>query len=472
MRRFLCVALAAAGCTAGAPPGTAATASAAPVQLSGSSPFAAGCMVPDVSRGSAVEPDLAVDPGDPQHMAAVWQQDRVLRGAALGNLVATSRDGGRTWRSRPLPHLTRCTGGAWTLASDPWVSIGAGGVVYASSLLITPAAPFRSGLAVSASSDGGDHWGDPVVIQSSVGDQLDKPNVLADPRVRGAAYAVWVTYPRGRDAGRNRVWLARTTDGGRTWSPPHLIRDAGVEDQFNQLLPGPSGSLLLAFVEASELSADPQRTPAALSLETMRSDDHGTIWTQAVAAASFPFAATRDPMGDAVRAFSANFSAAAARDGSLYLAWSSGTAVFVARSADTGMTWVRLKMIEDSTQTFLPTVGVTGDGTVGISWYDFRDYRGGSARRLTDLWFGQSRDAGQTWTTERLDGPFDLRSAPRSDAGAFIGDYEGLVGLPGAFGALYVVGQPRSGRLPTAVFYQTVGTRSSGGPAPDGAASP
>ena len=117
-------------------------------------------------------------------------------------------------------------------------------------------------------------------------------------------------------------------------------------------------------------------------------------------------------------------------------------------------------MIQDSSPAFLPTVAVAGDGTIGVTWYDFHDYASGSGAVLTDLWFGQSRDGGKSWATRRLDGPFDLRSAPRSDAGSFIGDYEGLVGLPHAFGALYVLGQPRSGSLPTAVFYRTVGTIS------------
>src|SRR2546430_828186 len=234
MRRFLCVALVAAGCTVGGPSEPAA-APASPVRGSAGSPFGAGCAVPGASPGSAVEPDLAVAPGDARHLVAVWQQDRVVRGAALANLVATSRDGGRSWRSRPLPHLTRCSGSpSWTLASDPWVSIGSGGVVYASSLLITPGSPLRSALAVSVSADGGDHWADPVVVQTSADEQIDKPQLLADPRARGVAYAVWVSYPRGQDAGRNRVWLAHTTDAGHSWSGPRVIRDAGLEDQFNQ----------------------------------------------------------------------------------------------------------------------------------------------------------------------------------------------------------------------------------------------
>jgi hypothetical protein len=397
-----------------------------------------------------------VDPGDPRHLAAVWQQDRVASGAALGNVVATSRDGGRTWRSRPLPDLTRCTGAPWALASDPWVSIGAGGDAYASSLLITPGSPVRSAVAVSVSAGGGDRWAGPVVVQSSVGDQIDKPDVLADPRIRGLAYAVWVSYPKGQEAGRNRVWLARTVDGGDSWSSPQVIRDAGLEDQFNQLLAGPSGSLALAFVEGAAMTVDPHSPASTVRLETMVSDDRGASWTTPVAAATFPFTVARDPAGGAVRAFSANLGAAEGLDGALYLTWSAGRGVFVARSRDPGGTWTSARVVEASSQTFLPTLGLAGDGTVGVTWYDFDGSHAGSGTPLTNLWLGRSRDLGKTWTRERLDGPFDLRSAPRSDVGAFVGDYQGMVGLPHAFGVLYVLGRPRSGDLPTAVYYDTV----------------
>jgi hypothetical protein len=295
-----------------------------------------------------------------------------------------------------------------------------------------------------------------VILQDSLGDQVDKPELLADPRARGLATAVWVTYPRGQEAGRNRVWLSKTVDGGRTWSAPRVIRDAALEDQFNQLLPTPSGSLVLAFVEGAILSADPKSPAGTVSVETMASDDRGANWTAPVAAASFPFTATHDPTGAPVRAFSANLGAAAGGDGALYLAWSAGRVVIVARSRDRGMTWTSERAVEASSGTFLPAVGIAGDGTVGVTWYDFEASHQGSATPLTELWLARSRDAGGTWAKERLDGPFDLRSAPRSDAGAFIGDYEGMAGLPRAFGALYVVGQPRSGSLPTAVYYQTV----------------
>src|SRR5439155_23213538 len=303
--------------------------------------------------------------------------------------------------SQPLPHLTRCDGGQWSLASDPWVSIGAGGAVYASSLLVA-LGPFRTSVAVSVAAGGGGSWSDPVVLRSSSADQIDKPVVLADPRIRGAAYAVWVTYPQGREEGRNRVWLARTMDGGRTWSGPRVIRNAGLEDQFSQLLPGPSaGSLFLAFDEAPVLSADPGREPATVQLQTMRSADGGRSWTQPVTAASFPLSVAHDPTGAPVRAFSANLSAALGPRDSLYLAWCSGSDVFIARSGDSGATWVKRTAVEDSTQTFLPTAAVAGDGTVGVSWYDFRDDQPGTTQVLTDVWLGQSRDAGRTWSTGR-----------------------------------------------------------------------
>jgi len=55
------------------------------------------------------------------------------------------------------------------------------------------------------------------------------------------------------------------------------------------------------------------------------------------------------------------------------------------------------------------------------------------------VWAGVSADHGLTWRSRRLDGPFDLRSAPvATGEGPFLGDYEGLAGLDRGFAAAYV----------------------------------
>src|SRR3954469_2208238 len=87
--------------------------------LSGPTPFAAGCAgaVDDLAiDGAEIEPAITVDPTDPRHLVATWQQD-IGMPAARSDLIARSDDGGRTWRTTAIPGLTVCTGGTADFAS-------------------------------------------------------------------------------------------------------------------------------------------------------------------------------------------------------------------------------------------------------------------------------------------------------------------------------------------------------------------
>jgi hypothetical protein len=105
---------------------------------------------------------------------------------------------------------------------------------------------------------------------------------------------------------------------------------------------------------------------------------------------------------------------------------------------------------------FLPTLAVAGDGTLGMLWFDVRHFEAGNATLDTDVWFSTSRDRGAHWTERHAAGPFDLRAAPSSRLGPFIGDYMGLVGLPDGFAAVYVMAKPESRNGPTDVFFTKI----------------
>ena len=112
-----------------------------------------------------VEPDVAVDPSDPDVVVAVFQQGRFDQsGGCVAPGFATSRDGGLTWIAGSLPGLTVAASGPFDRASDPAVAIGADGAVYAQTL------PFdvqdcRSAIAVERSDDHGLTFNAPVLEQ-------------------------------------------------------------------------------------------------------------------------------------------------------------------------------------------------------------------------------------------------------------------------------------------------------------------
>src|SRR5436190_15071243 len=116
------------------------------VTVSGPSPFAAGCN-PDTSGtnypNAEVEPYLASNPANRQHMIGVWQQDRWSNGGAQGLLTAVSTNAGTSWTRPAPPPFTHCqggnaaNGGDYDRASDPWVTFGPTGSSWQISLSIS-----------------------------------------------------------------------------------------------------------------------------------------------------------------------------------------------------------------------------------------------------------------------------------------------------------------------------------------------
>src|SRR6185295_19216787 len=95
-----------------------------------------------------------VDPGDPRHWIAVWQQDRWSNGSSRGLVTGVTFDAGATW-TRVAPRFTVCSGGAYQRASDPWVDISPDGTAWQIALVTTPAA---NAIVASRSADGGLSW--------------------------------------------------------------------------------------------------------------------------------------------------------------------------------------------------------------------------------------------------------------------------------------------------------------------------
>jgi hypothetical protein len=394
-----------------------------------------------------VEPHLAINPTNPNHLVAAWQQDRMSDGGARGLATAVSVDGGVTWgRPQPAP-FTQCGGGAFARASDPWVAVSNSailqiGIAFSGATLTAGA---RSTVLVSRSGDGGTTWSPAVQLVGDDGARFfhDKETLTVDSTDARFVYAVWDRL----DASDTGVTLlARSTDGGVTWLPAVPIYDPGVARQTigNVAVTTPDGVVHVFFTELGPAASNPAVTEGRLAV--IRSTDKGVTWSAPTRIAQLLAVGTRIPSqtsltvraGEILGAFAAN-----PADGTLYAAWqdsrfTGGThdAIVLARSTDGGNTWsapVRVNA-DAAVPAFTPTLAVLPSGLVGVMYYDFRQ-AGTPSYRPTDLWLAVSRD-GAAWRETRLAGNFDLLDAPNAN-GLFVGDYQGLSGDGSTFVALY-----------------------------------
>ncbi|HKP18873.1 MAG TPA: sialidase family protein [Gaiellaceae bacterium] len=461
------VALAAAG-------GVALAAAAAPrvpppTTISSPSPLA-GCQDgqdADVVPRAEVEPSLAFDARRPQRIVVVYQEDRFRNGAARAIASSVSADGGRTWRRSVLPVGFCATGASQPFrVTDPWVSIGPDGRVYA----------LASSYAVT-SADGGRTWSNPVTLGESSGRfLLDKGSLTADPTRAGTAYAVWARYerpPTGPPV-HSDAMLTTTTDGGRLWSLPHVILPGGEKS-------GPIGSLIVpdprrgklyhfAFWQVGAVPA--MKNPSRVVVQW--STDRGVSWSgprtvgQALTVAEESheaFSGHQIRTGFVVPSLGVD-----PRSGALYAAWQDARfagrkrdQIVLARSADGGRTWSRpVRVSGASTQAFVPNVAVTADGTLGIAYFETaagRSKRAVATRYVLAL----SRDGGRTFTRVRVGPAFDLAKAPLMSPvpeqavppGLFLGDYMGIQAGRDVF-RLAFVSTNSSGGDPTDVRYVEV----------------
>jgi hypothetical protein len=425
------------------------------VRITGVSPFAAACDAGDgqVFPGSEVEPSLAIDPRDPAHLIAAWQQDRWSNGGARGIGAAMSRDGGRTWTAS-RPPFAACSGGSgpgtdYERASDPWVTFAADGTPFLGALVFDNTRP-RSAMVASRSADGGLSWtAASVLIADDNRDVFnDKNSITGDPTDPGRVYAVWdrvtgATVPT-LPVGTGPVLLARTTDG--VWEPSRSVFDPGPDNQTigNVIVVLPDGTLVDVF----NLMTGVSKLAAVINTATaIRSTDHGLTWSAPITIARMRAFGVRDPGNDEfIRSGTALPQVAVDRgSGALYVVWEAADdtgldGIVLSRSVDGGVTWSAPRQVNGVPRVaaFTPGVAVAADGTVGVSYYDLRDLdRSDSSVFHAGAWLATSRDGGQTWRDEPLGASFDMRPSSLGTL-YFLCGYQGLVGAPGGFIPVFV----------------------------------
>jgi hypothetical protein len=403
---------------------------------------------------------------------------------------------------------TAANGGGYERASDPWISwsptpANGFGTLHAISISFD-ASTSHNAVLTSRSLDGGNTWSPPTTLRedsSRSGPNAnlfnDKESITADPIDTNNVYAVWdrIASPNENPrtppqayanalAFRGPAWFARSLDNGATWETARPIfapKPSRTQTIGNQIVVLPNGTLVDGFDYITGNNG--HQTSAGDKVGVIFSTDQGATWSSTpTVVANMGDAGNRDPepvncpgdntpstpcllvrTGDGIPDFAVDYSTGPTH-GYMYAVWQShqtatvdqlgdtfpvDDTILASRSTDGGHTWsapVKVNHTTAGKQAFTPSVHVSANGDVAVTYYDFRNDQPGDAALSTDYWVVHCHAAtsdcmqGTSWGDEsRLTttGSFDMRSAPYA-IGYFLGDYEGLDNFGNVFTPFFI----------------------------------
>jgi hypothetical protein len=387
-------------------------------------------------------------------VVAAYQAGRFRDGGAVNTGWATSRDGGRTWRTGLLPSLTVASqpAGRWQRASDPVVAYDdAHGVWLIASLALT--AGDAAAVVVSRSPDGLT-WSPPVTVVEAPWRPdllLDKEWIVCDGGQaslhRGSCY---VTYS---DFRTQRLEFQASRDGGLTWEPPVAAPDDAGRGSIRgrwapapQLVVQPDGDLIVPYYDETRVAA-------------VRSVDGGRSFSASVTIAPTTFKPTPDLRAPPLP------SAEVDQLGTVYVVWPDCRSrpscgfndLVLSRSAD-GISWSPAAGIPTAPRSsrsdfVIPGLGVDPNrvGRLAVAYYIFR------SGALLDVGFVWSPNGGRTWTPPRRLNAQTMRLDWIAQAGgAMVGDYISTSFADGRAVVAFPIAAPFARRFDQPLFAATL----------------
>jgi hypothetical protein len=392
------------------------------------------------------EPAIAVNPANPKQLVVAWQ---------INASAAYSTDGGQTWTvaEGTAPKDYRVSGDV----SLAYEASGAALLCYIAFDRLGTSnywahGATRNGIFVRRSPDGGKTWEKDAaaVISHESTPNIpfeDKPWIVADTSHgphRGNVYVGWTQFTLTE----TNLLLARSTDGGKTWSKPIQLNtlpglprdDNGALEGFHGVV-GPDGTLYTIWDDRDGIMFAVSHDGGQTFSKDHRIVNAGPAYFKIKGvdrSNGFPQIGI-DPRSGAGEN---------GAGGSLYVAWSDYTNgdvdAFVASSADHGATWsapVRANSdpIHNGVDQFFQWMAVDpGSGAVNLVFYDRRP-----DNQETRVTLARSTDGGKSFGNYMLD-----KDAFEAE-GDFLGDYLAITAFGNkAFAAWahQTEGEAKSGR--------------------------
>lgn len=379
------------------------------------------------------EVTVCADPADPKQLvaAAMYDTSAGPTGQRDGGVVAfSSHDGGMSWRA------TLDTRRAGQQSPDPSCSFGPNGAAFLSTMTVTRQ---RGAVALYASHDGGSTWSPPTMLGSSLLDRPWLTVDNSTSRYRGQVYVSAFLDAR-QPAVRDFVLLTTSdslVEHGSVEQRSHYMHNGPLVTLSDGSVVGLVAHPTTRAQESPQLAEPAGGWPSSPVISAVRSTDGGRTLSPPVVVSTL---VSQPPdkrflLTDFIPSLAVDGGSALFRD-RLYAVWidveSGSTLVMCSFSADSGRTWSPARVVSDDAQprtgnrpmdSVNPSVAVNKDGVVGVLWYDRRD------NPDFGYWprFAASLDGGETWIhsirvsrepmVARLDGLFAY-SAPRSIDGA------------------------------------------------------
>jgi len=375
-------------------------------------------------------------------MVAAFQVARVANGGGADLGFSTSTDSGKTWTYGSLPGLTvNYKGGTYSAASDASVVYDAKHGVWLISSL--PIGNNGVNIATSRSKDG-IHWGDPIPVDSSGGD--DKNWITCDNNAKSPFYGNCYTEWSG-------VFMSTSTDGGLTWGRPKTANGANGTGAEQLVLP--NGTVVVPFL--------------GNAMQAFTSTDGGVSWGHTVTISQV----NTFQGNSSLRSVGLPFpSTGIDKSGRIYVVWSDcsfrsgcSTNDLVMSTSTDGKKWTKtvripIDPLNSTVDHFIPGLAVDR-GTSGktahlaTTYYYYPQANCDDSTCEIHVGFTTSSDGGQTWTAGKDvgAGPMKISWLPNSQNGPMLADYLSSSYVSGkAFGVFMVAKAPAKGLFNQAAY--------------------